>query len=59
MKTLTRQYVSEIAGTFILVFFGCGTAMATGANIVAESAEFSSTLISSDSTIFKNSRINL
>lgn len=45
MKTLTRQYVSEIAGTFILVFFGCGTAMATGANVVATSLAFGLSII--------------
>ncbi len=45
MKTLTRKYISEIAGTFILVFFGCGTAMATSANTVATSLAFGLSII--------------
>ena len=35
MNTRTQKYIAEVLGTFILVVFGCGTAMVTKANVVA------------------------
>ncbi len=44
MNSITTKYVAEIIGTFILVFFGCGTAMLTG-NVVATSLAFGISII--------------
>ena len=35
-----KKYVAECIGTFILVFIGCGTAMITGAELVATALAF-------------------
>lgn len=59
MKTITKKYVSEIIGTFILVFFGCGTAMATGANVVATSLAFGLSIIVAAYSVSKQSGCHL
>ena len=59
MKTLTKKYIAEIAGTFILVFFGCGTAMATGANVIATSLAFGLSIIISAYSVGKASGCHL
>jgi len=59
MKTLTRKYISEIAGTFILVFFGCGTAMATSANVVATSLAFGISIIIAAYSVSRQSGCHL
>lgn len=35
-----KKYLSELLGTFVLVLVGCGTAVVTGANVVATSLAF-------------------
>ncbi len=59
MKNLTRKYISEIAGTFILVFFGCGTAMATNANVVATSLAFGLSIIIAGYSVSQSSGCHL
>lgn len=44
MNTLTKKYIAEVIGTFILVFFGCGTAIVTG-DIVAIALAFGISII--------------
>lgn len=59
MNTRTQKYVAEIIGTFILVFFGCGTAMVTGANVVATSLAFGISIIVAAYTVGKISGAHL
>lgn len=59
MKTFTKKYIAEVAGTFILVFFGCGTAMATGANVVATSLAFGLSIIIAAYSVGKASGCHL
>lgn len=59
MKNLTRKYISEIVGTFILVFFGCGTAMATNANVVATSLAFGLSIIIAGYSVSQSSGCHL
>lgn len=40
MYSLTKKAIAEFIGTFVLVFFACGTAIVTGANVVATSLAF-------------------
>lgn len=35
-----KKYIAEFVGTFVLVLVGCGTAVVTGANVVATSLAF-------------------
>lgn len=59
MKDLKRKYISEMAGTFILVFFGCGTAMATNANVVATSLAFGLSIIIAGYSVSQSSGCHL
>lgn len=59
MNTRTQKYIAEILGTFILVFFGCGTAMVTGANVVATSLAFGISIIVAAYTFGKISGAHL
>ena len=59
MNTRTQKYVAEIMGTFILVFFGCGTAMITGASVVATSLAFGISIIVAAYTFGKISGAHL
>lgn len=40
-----KKYVAELIGTAVLVFFGCGTAAFSNANLVATAAAFGVTII--------------
>lgn len=40
-----NKYLAECIGTFILVFFGCGTAIVSGGNLVATSLAFGLSII--------------
>lgn len=40
MYSLTKRVVAEFIGTFVLVFFACGTAIVTHANVVATALSF-------------------
>ena len=42
---LNRKVIAEFVGTMILVIIGCGTAMATGANVVATAMAFGFVLL--------------
>lgn len=59
MNTKTQKYIAEVLGTFILVFFGCGTAMVTGANVVATSLAFGISIIVAAYTFGKISGAHL
>ncbi len=39
-KESLKKYIAEAIGTFVLVLFGCGVAVATGADLVATSLTF-------------------
>ena len=54
-----QKLAAEAFGTFILVFFGCGTAMVTGANIVATSLAFGLSIVVAAYTIGKISGAHL
>lgn len=58
MNTKTQKYIAELMGTFILVFFGCGTAMVTG-NVVATSLAFGLSIIVAAYTFGKLSGAHL
>lgn len=45
MNSATSKYIAEILGTFVLVFFGCGTAMVTGASVVPTALAFGLSII--------------
>jgi aquaporin Z len=51
MYSNTQKYAAEAFGTFVLVFFGCGTAMVTGANVVATSLAFGLSILVAAYTI--------
>ena len=51
MYTNSQKLTAEIFGTFLLVFFGCGTAMVTGAAIVPTSLAFGLSIIAAAYTI--------
>lgn len=59
MKTETKKYLSEVLGTFVLVFFGCGTAMVTGASVVATSLAFGLSIIVAAYSVGKASGCHL
>lgn len=59
MKTVTKKYIAEILGTFVLVFFGCGTAVVTNANVVATSLAFGLSIIVSAYSVGKASGCHL
>jgi len=40
MSKELKKYFAEVIGTAVLVFFGCGTAVVTGGNVVATSLAF-------------------
>ena len=40
-----KKYISEFIGTCVLVLFGCGTAVVTGANVVATSLAFGLSIV--------------
>lgn len=40
-----KKYLAEFVGTFILVVIGCGTAVATGANVVATALAFGISIV--------------
>ena len=40
-----KKYISEFIGTCVLVLFGCGTAVVTGADIVATSLAFGLSIV--------------
>jgi aquaporin Z len=43
--TLAQKFSAEVAGTFVLVFFGVGTALATGADVVTTGLAFGLTVL--------------
>ncbi|SDA16820.1 aquaporin Z [Ruminococcus sp. YE71] len=51
MYSKTQKLCAEAFGTFVLVFFGCGTAMVTGANVVATSLAFGLSILVAAYTI--------
>ncbi|MBE6837577.1 MAG: aquaporin [Ruminococcus sp.] len=59
MNEKTQKYIAEVLGTFILVFFGCGTAMVTGASVVATSLAFGISIIAAAYTFGKISGAHL
>lgn len=59
MNSSSQKYIGEALGTFILVFFGCGTAMLTGANVVATSLAFGISIIVAAYTVGKASGCHL
>ena len=46
-----KKYISELLGTFVLVFIGCGTAIATLGNVVATSLAFGLVIVAMAYTI--------
>lgn len=40
-----KKYIAEAIGTMVLVLFGCGVAIATGASVVATSLAFGLTIV--------------
>jgi len=46
-----KKYIAEIIGTFVLVFFGCGTAMLSGVDLVATSLAFGLTIVAMAYTV--------
>lgn len=59
MNARTQKYIAEIMGTFILVFFGCGTAMVTGASVVPTAFAFGISIIAAAYTFGKISGAHL
>lgn len=51
MYSKSQKLAAEGFGTFILVFFGCGTAMVTGGNVVATSLAFGLSILAAAYTI--------
>ncbi len=51
MYTNSQKLAAEVFGTFLLVFFGCGTAMVTGAAVVPTSLAFGLSIIAAAYTI--------
>ncbi len=47
MEKNLKKYIAEAVGTFILVFFGCGTAVVTGANIIVTALAFGLAIVAS------------
>jgi aquaporin Z len=43
--TLAQKFSAEVVGTFVLVFFGVGTALATGADVVTTGLAFGLTVL--------------
>jgi len=41
----SKKYIAEVIGTFVLVFFGCGTAMLSGVDLVATALAFGLTIV--------------
>ncbi|MGN0624234.1 MAG: MIP/aquaporin family protein [Oscillospiraceae bacterium] len=58
MNSTSQKYIGEALGTFILVFFGCGTAMVTG-NLVAIALAFGISIIVAAYTVGKASGCHL
>ena len=46
-----KKYVAEIIGTFVLVFFGCGVAVLSDAELVATSLAFGLTIVAMAYTV--------
>lgn len=44
-STTTQKVAAEVIGTFVLVFFGCGTAIFTGVDLVATGLAFGLTVL--------------
>src|SRR3954454_4729494 len=44
-SSTTQKVAAEVMGTFVLVFFGCGTAIFTGVNYVATALAFGLTVL--------------
>ncbi len=59
MYTTSQKYAAEVIGTFILVFFGCGTAVVTGASVVPTALAFGLSIIAAAYTIGKISGAHL
>ena len=59
MYSKSQKLMAEILGTFVLVFFGCGTAMFTNANIVATSLAFGLSIVIAAYTVGKISGAHL
>ena len=51
MYSKTQKLAAEVLGTFILVFFGCGTAMVTGAAVVPTALAFGLSIVAAAYTI--------
>ncbi len=51
MYSKSQKLAAEVFGTFVLVFFGCGTAMVTGADVVATSLAFGLSIVAAAYTI--------
>lgn len=51
MYSNTQKYAAEAFGTFVLVFFGCGTAMVTGASTVPTALAFGLSILVAAYTI--------
>ena len=51
MYSKTQKFLAEAFGTFILVFFGCGTAMVTGAAVVPTALAFGLSILAAAYTI--------
>ena len=47
----SKKYVAELIGTFVLVFFGCGTAMLSGVNLAATALAFGLTIVAMAYTV--------
>ncbi len=45
MSDSFKKYLAEFVGTFVLVFIGCGTAIATNANVVATALAFGLSIV--------------
>ena len=59
MYSNSQKYAAEALGTFILVFFGCGTAMVTGASVVPTALAFGLSIVAAAYTIGKISGAHL
>ena len=51
MYSKSQKLAAEVFGTFILVFFGCGTAMVTGAAVVPTALAFGLSIVAAAYTI--------
>ena len=51
MYSNSQKLAAEVFGTFVLVFFGCGTAMVTGASVVPTSLAFGLSIVAAAYTI--------